>query len=212
VAGHLLAKVDALADGVLAAGGPRALAVGLAVGGRQAMEAVAADDAHEAAALRGADDVALLLVLEDRGREFLADLDLLLAVPGDLADERGRLEVLGFVLDLLPALLGLLALGAGDLVADHGHRRVAAAAFAEADLDGGVAVAVLGLDLEDGAGAGFDDGDGEGPALRVEDPGHPDFPSEQSCDHVGSCAVNGRRPTGRSMGQEFVQPAPQGWF
>src|SRR6185369_5522246 len=90
VAGHLLAGRYALGDGVLAAeGARRALAVGLSVGRGEAVEAPAADDAHEAAALGGADDVDLLVALEDADVDLGADLEVLLAVPGDFAEDFG---------------------------------------------------------------------------------------------------------------------------
>src|SRR6185295_5730293 len=83
VAGHLLAGMDALGDGVLAAqGAGGAFAVGLAVSGGEAVEAPAPDDAHEAAALGGADDVDFLVAFEEADVELGADLDVVLAVPG----------------------------------------------------------------------------------------------------------------------------------
>src|SRR6185436_4241704 len=90
VAGHLLAGGDALGDRVLAAeGAGGALAVGLAVGCGEAVEAPAADDAHEAAALGGADDVDLLVAFEHGDVELGADLEVFLPVPGDFAEQFG---------------------------------------------------------------------------------------------------------------------------
>ncbi len=184
VTGHFLAGIDALGDRMLAAqGAGGAFAVGLAVGGGEAVEAPAPDDAHEAAALGGADDVDLLVALEDADVELGADFDFFLPVPGDFAEDfGGRFGFLELPIESFLALLGL-EVALGDDMAHFGAGDVLAAAGAEADLDGVVAVLGLGLDLGHGAGAGLDDGDGEALTFFVVDLGHAEFAAEEAGDH-----------------------------
>jgi len=133
------------------------------VGVRLAVHVVALDDALEAAALDGADDVDHLAGGELLDGDDVTDL-------GDVA-----LGVVGEA-DLVEMAVG------GDArlaeVADLARGEAALLLGAEGDLHGVVAVGRLGLDLRDGAGARLDDRDRDEVVLPVVNLGHADFLTE----------------------------------
>src|SRR5205085_2461133 len=139
---HLARPLGALEDAsrrrARAAGSWRALAVGLTVRPRTTLEAVPLDDAGEALALRGADDVDHLADLEHRGVAPIADRDLA-AVGAQLAQVAQRRGL---------RLVEVSTLRRGQLLR-----------LAEADLDGLVAVLLLRPDLGDITRSSFDDRD-----------------------------------------------------
>jgi hypothetical protein len=125
------------------------------VGLGAAAEVVAAHDAGEAAAFRGADDVDQLAGGEDAGIDARSELEPVESVGWDLTHVRqaGAIGQLGC---LHLALLGL----------------VGATLFAETELDGDVAVPLDGLQLGDEAWPRLDQGRGGDHAVFVEEPGH----------------------------------------
>ena len=138
-----------------------------------AVETVPLHAALEPFALRRADHVHVLAVLEDVHGDHLAEFDLLGADGSDFADEPlrlrlGRARVAGFRL-----------------------RRALAPAVVEAELDRVVAVRGFALDLHHMARPGLDDGDGQQRAVFREELRHPDFFPQQPGDH-GCCSCKGQ--------------------
>ena len=132
----------------------------MTVGVRLAVHVVALDDALEAAALDGADDVDHLAGGEVLDGDDVADLGL-----------RGA------------GLADLMEMGVGSdarlaEVADLAGRHAALLLGTEGDLDGVVAILVDGLYLRYRAGTRLDDRDRDEVVLRVIDLGHSDFLTE----------------------------------
>src|SRR6185503_1433674 len=147
---------------------------GRAVRGMTALEAVTLDDAREAAALRGALDVDVLALLEDRRVQRLAERVGAHIRDAEFTQVARRRKV---------ALREL---------AEVGLREALLLVRAEAELERGVAVALRGADLRHGARPRLDHGHGHDVALLVEDLRHADFSANQT-DHVFSVLSRRRK-------------------
>src|SRR3990172_6430538 len=139
-------------------GARRPGAVGRAVGLRPAVKVVALDAAGKALALRSADHVDQLALLEDLRAELLADLVLRRVVHPHLLE----------VSELPQALHGV----------------VQALSRPHAELDGVVAVLLLGLDLDDDAGRRVDDSHRPRLAFLREDLRHANLSPEDRVRHA----------------------------
>jgi hypothetical protein len=146
---------------------------------------VAADHAGEALTLGNADHVHVVLFLERVAEDFVARLQLVVAVERYLREVTHRRHAGAVEVPL-----------AGAVRAAVGPR------FDQADLDGDVAVLVRSLLLHDQAGSRLDHRDRHEGAVRREDLRHPDFSSENSSNGHGGyfpkALISTSTPTGSS--------------